>query len=92
MRKLLAKGASTRLPRAVGCEACNSSGYRGRVAAHEMLFFADEVKLALEAGTSQTDVLANAEKAGNFFSFAHNARILMGKRALTPADALQLTD
>jgi type II secretory ATPase GspE/PulE/Tfp pilus assembly ATPase PilB-like protein len=91
LRKLLVKGASPKLPRALGCEACNRSGYKGRVAAHEILFMGDDVRLSLEGGVSQTEVLARAEKAGHFLSFASSARLLMGKRAITPADALQLT-
>ena len=91
-RKLFVRGASPKLPRAIGCEACNMSGYRGRVASQEVLFFDDEVRLALETGASVTDILARAEKNGHFISFAANARLLMGKRAMTPADAIALTD
>ncbi|HEY2514962.1 MAG TPA: ATPase, T2SS/T4P/T4SS family [Polyangiaceae bacterium] len=91
-RKLLARGGPAKLPRAIGCEACNMSGYRGRVASQEVLFFDDEVRLALETGASISDILARAEKNGHFISFAANARLLMHKRAMTPADAIALTD
>jgi type IV pilus assembly protein PilB len=91
-RKLLVKGSTYRLPRAVGCEACNMSGYRGRVPAHEILYFDDQVRLSMETSVPQPEIIALAEKSGTFLSFANNARLLMAKRAITPADALQLTD
>jgi type IV pilus assembly protein PilB len=92
LRKLLVKGSTYRLPRAVGCEACNMTGYRGRVPAHELLYFDDQVRLAIETGVGPAEVIALADKNNSFLSFATNARLLMAKRAITPADALQLTD
>lgn len=41
------------LYRAVGCPACRGTGYRGRVAVHELLVLTDEVKkVVLEKGSS----------------------------------------
>ncbi len=41
------------LYRAVGCSACRGTGYRGRVAIHELLVLTDEVKkVVLERGSS----------------------------------------
>jgi type IV pilus assembly protein PilB len=91
-RKLLLKGATPKLPRAVGCDACNHTGYRGRVPVHEIAFFDDETRLAFEGGTAHSEILAKAESAGTFLNFAHSARLLMAKHLLTPADALSVTD
>jgi len=40
--------AGIKLYRAVGCEACGKSGYRGRVAIHELLATDDELKTAVQ--------------------------------------------
>jgi type IV pilus assembly protein PilB len=91
-RKLLFKGATAKMPRAVGCEACNMTGYRGRVAVHEIVYFDDDTRLAFEMATPTSEVLAKAALAGTFLNFAHCARLLMAKHMITPGDALSLTD
>ncbi|WP_193597239.1 ATPase, T2SS/T4P/T4SS family [Microbacterium sp. YJN-G] len=45
MPQKLAEGA--RVHRAVGCSACSNTGYRGRVALHEVMNVTEEIELAL---------------------------------------------
>ncbi len=91
-RNLLVRGGSTRLPKPGGCEACSMTGYRGRVAAIEMLFFDDAVRTGLATNVPTHEVLKAAQAAGTFLSFAQCARLLMTRKAITPADALAATD
>jgi type IV pilus assembly protein PilB len=42
---------STTFYKAVGCEKCNNTGYKGRAGIHEALYFSQEVKqMILDAG------------------------------------------
>jgi type IV pilus assembly protein PilB len=90
-RNLMAKGGGTRFPKPGGCEACAMTGYRGRAAVVELLAIEDGVRDALTAGEPLAHVIARAEETGNYISFAQSARMLMARRAISPADALSVT-
>jgi type II secretory ATPase GspE/PulE/Tfp pilus assembly ATPase PilB-like protein len=47
-----------------GCEACNNSGYKGRVGIYEILTMSDEIKSALSESISEYDVRELAKKQG----------------------------
>ncbi|MGH9773684.1 MAG: ATPase, T2SS/T4P/T4SS family [Candidatus Acidiferrales bacterium] len=40
----------------VGCEACDQTGYRGRVGVYEILRFDDSIREAVRAGTTHDDI------------------------------------
>jgi len=53
----VAPPAEATLYKAVGCASCRNTGYRGRVAIHELLRLTDEVKQqVLERGTAVNSV------------------------------------
>jgi type II secretory ATPase GspE/PulE/Tfp pilus assembly ATPase PilB-like protein len=62
-RPELAPGAGLRLWRAPGCEACGNSGYKGRVALHELMITDPAIK-RLVARHAPVDELRDASVAG----------------------------
>ncbi|WP_338838027.1 ATPase, T2SS/T4P/T4SS family [Kurthia gibsonii] len=47
-----------------GCPACNHTGYRGRIALHEVFEFDEEAKQLNLAGAASNEILQNAMKKG----------------------------
>jgi type IV pilus assembly protein PilB len=45
-----------RFRKAVGCQACSRTGYRGRIALHELLIVTEEIEKAVIHGTSADDI------------------------------------
>jgi len=45
-----------RFRRAVGCQACSRTGYRGRIALHELLIVSEEVERAITATASAEEI------------------------------------
>ena len=87
-RKVVAGGAAVKLPRPVGCKACEGTGFAGRVAVQEVLAFDDAVRGALADGATPAVVMERARESGSFTSFAESAAYLMARRILSPTDAL----
>jgi type II secretory ATPase GspE/PulE/Tfp pilus assembly ATPase PilB-like protein len=87
-RKVVAGGAAVKLPRPVGCKACEGTGFAGRVAVQELLVFDDAVRGALADGATPAVVMERARERGSFTSFAESAAYLMARRILSPTDAL----
>ena len=53
-----------RLYRAVGCEHCNNTGYRGRVGLHELMVVTPAIKRLIQTRAVVSDILAGALMAG----------------------------
>jgi len=53
-----------RLMRKVGCDICNGSGYKGRVAIHEILLATDEIKKAIRRKAAADELKIMAIKDG----------------------------
>ena len=53
-----------KLWRAKGCSTCGNSGYRSRVALHELLVTDDPLKVAIQKKSSIDEVRGLARKAG----------------------------
>lgn len=49
---------------AVGCSACNSTGYRGRSGIHELFRVDDEIRRIIHEGASERMMRAHAQKNG----------------------------
>jgi type IV pilus assembly protein PilB len=45
-----------RFRRAVGCQACSRTGYKGRIALHELLVVTEEIEKAIIRGTSAEEI------------------------------------
>lgn len=50
--------------RPVGCEACAKSGYRGRIALHELLVTDDEMKQSIQHKAPVGEIRAHAQRGG----------------------------
>jgi len=87
-REVLARGAAPRLPRPVGCAACDHTGYRGRLAVTEILSFQDNIRGLLASDIQIPDMLVKAAETGQFLPFARSVRLLIARKLLAPADAL----
>ena len=60
----LAGPGPLKLFRAVGCVECDDSGYRGRLAVHELLINNDELREAMQTRATAAELRALAEKNG----------------------------
>jgi type II secretory ATPase GspE/PulE/Tfp pilus assembly ATPase PilB-like protein len=52
------------LSKAVGCKSCNSSGYRSRMALHELLMGTDEIKRLIQSKARVDEIRSQAIKDG----------------------------
>ena len=50
--------------RAVGCPACDGTGYRGRTGVHEILVVDDEIRALIHRSAPESELRAAASKAG----------------------------
>ena len=50
--------------RGVGCSECGKTGFRGRVALHEMVTVTDEMRVLIANGAPMTDLVRAAKKVG----------------------------
>jgi type II secretory ATPase GspE/PulE/Tfp pilus assembly ATPase PilB-like protein len=76
------------MPRAVGCTACNQTGYAGRVAVVEMLALDDALRAQIMAGAPITTLERIATDARLLYSFRRSALQLMSRHMISPAEAL----
>jgi type IV pilus assembly protein PilB len=87
-RGLYERGASTPLPRAAGCEACDHTGFLGRVSVVESLQLTDPLRAMLMAGRPLDELLALAEEKDTWVQFRRYAAFLMEQQLIGPAEAL----
>ncbi|MFO0605654.1 MAG: ATPase, T2SS/T4P/T4SS family [Polyangiales bacterium] len=87
-RKLMERGASAAMPRAVGCDACGGTGHAGRVLVVESLQLNDATRDALMAGEALGEVERAARAAGTFVPFASYASLLMARKMISASEAL----
>jgi type II secretory ATPase GspE/PulE/Tfp pilus assembly ATPase PilB-like protein len=57
-------GSGLRLFRPVGCRRCGGTGYRGRMAVHELLDASDAVKRMILKGGNVIDIREEARRGG----------------------------
>jgi general secretion pathway protein E len=76
------------LPRPLGCDACQQTGFQGRVAVVESLLVNDDTRLALMAGVPLAEIQRSALEAGRYVPFARYASYLMSRKLIGPSDAL----
>lgn len=87
-RKLVERGAALALPRAVGCELCQGTGYRGRVLVIESLLLDETSREGLLTGQTISDVLRIAQRARTWQPFHLSAALLMARKLISPSEAL----
>ena len=62
--KILGIDAPTRIYQAVGCPACNGTGYRGRLGIHEILEVDEEMKELIQKGATTEEIRRHAKANG----------------------------
>ncbi|MFZ1865825.1 MAG: ATPase, T2SS/T4P/T4SS family [Polyangiales bacterium] len=87
-RELYDANSSKPLPRASGCEACDQTGFLGRVAVVESLKLTDGLRSMLMADRSLDEVLALAKQTGALIEFPRYAAFMMQHQLIGPAEAL----
>ena len=88
-RKVItAEQAEQGLPRSVGCDACNQTGYVGRAAVCEALEITDEVKTALSAGMALPEVEQLALRTGALMPFPAYSAALMQRQLVSASEVL----
>lgn len=60
----LPPAGAPRFRKAVGCQACSRTGYRGRIALHELLIVTEEIERAIIAGSSVEGIQRIAVEQG----------------------------
>ncbi|MEX0770921.1 MAG: ATPase, T2SS/T4P/T4SS family [Balneolaceae bacterium] len=82
--------------RPVGCEKCNDTGYRGRVAIHEALFFSKEIRrIILESGGEiNEEIIKNQALSQGMFTLRASGRerIKEGITSIKEVIAITLDD
>ena len=63
-QRLLAGRKTEKLRVAVGCEACRSTGYRGRMVVPEVLLVSDDMRSAIARGADRIELQEHAKRAG----------------------------
>lgn len=74
-----------------GCDTCNGSGYKGRIAVHEVLVMNEELKVGILKGSSTDDLKKIAMRNG-MNSLRQSALSKMAKGITTPAEVVRTTD
>jgi type IV pilus assembly protein PilB len=85
---LIDRASPPALPRPVGCQDCNGTGYVGRIAVVEMLQVNDAMRSQIMANASLADIETAAVEQGHLVSFRRSAIHLMGRQLISPSEAL----
>jgi type IV pilus assembly protein PilB len=78
----------TELPRASGCEACEQTGFFGRVAVVESVRLTESLRAILMAGRALDEVLHAAKESDALIEFPSYASFMMDQQLIGPAEAL----
>lgn len=72
-----------KLPRAVGCPECHSTGYRGRVGVYEVFILDERIRALVAEGAPEKELHAAEKKAGmKTLVEAGKAKVLAGETTL----------
>ncbi len=77
--------------RGKGCTQCNGTGYRGRVAIHELVVINRELREMISAGATQEQLTAAARRNQGMTSLREAALDLVRQGETTPEELLKIT-
>lgn len=77
--------------RGTGCTQCNGTGYRGRVAIHELVIINRELREMISAGATQEELTAAARRNQGMTSLREAALQLVREGETTPEELLKIT-
>lgn len=62
--KILGLSEPASIFRPQGCQFCNNTGYKGRIAVHEIMYMSDKIKAAVTSGAPLEELRSLAEEGG----------------------------
>ena len=74
-----------------GCNHCNNTGYRGRVAIHEMVLIDKTLKRMIASGADTSDMLEYCKEKQGMKLLGESAINLVKKGITTPEEVLKVT-
>ena len=77
--------------RGAGCPQCSGTGYRGRIAIHELVFIDKQLRRMIVSGATQEEMTAYARKTQNMRSLRQSAVQLVRDGVTTPEELLKIT-
>ena len=77
--------------RGSGCTQCNGTGYRGRVAIHELVIINRELRELISAGATQEGLTDAARRNQGMTSLREAALQLVREGETTPEELLKIT-
>ena len=77
--------------RGTGCPQCNNTGYRGRVAIHELVVINRELREMISAGATQEQLTEAARRSQGMTSLRESALELVRQGETTPEELLKIT-
>jgi general secretion pathway protein E len=81
---------TTTIYRAVGCDACMKTGYRGRQGIYEILLVDDDIRALILAKTDSTQIQKLAVKKG-MTTLAHEGALKVLEGVTTVEEVLRVT-
>ncbi|MDO5652364.1 MAG: type II secretion system ATPase GspE [Moraxella sp.] len=79
---LVDRSAALRIPRPVGCDECNGSGFRGRTAIYEVVAVDDKLRQMMHAGVAEFDIENYARTHSQSIRSDGLQKVLAGKTTL----------
>ena len=77
--------------RGKGCTQCNGTGYRGRIAIHELVIINRELRELISAGATQAQLTEAARRNQGMTSLREAALQLVREGETTPEELLKIT-
>lgn len=77
--------------RGAGCPQCSGTGYRGRIAIHELVVIDKQLRRMIVSGATQEEMTAYARKTQNMRSLRQSAVQLVKDGVTTPEELLKIT-
>ena len=77
--------------RGAGCPKCSGTGYRGRIAIHELVVIDKQLRRMIVSGATQEEMTAYARKTQNMRSLRQSAVQLVRDGVTTPEELLKIT-
>lgn len=87
---LLLEASPNVLYRGKGCPACNNTGYKGRIAVHELVSVDRPIRHMIAAGDPVEDIYAYAREKQNLVTLAEEARELVLQGVTTVEEMIKL--
>jgi type IV pilus assembly protein PilB len=79
-----------KIMRGKGCKACNNTGYKGRIAIHEMVYIDKKLKRMIASGADTQEMVAYAKETQGMHNLLDSAIELVKEGVTTPEEVLKV--